>query len=204
MAKIESLTPAQYLESVMRTANNSLPIEQIISNCCISLVEELGEFAGLIKKRIYHEHPITEDKFIAELGDTLFYLFWLGRNVSPRNLSQMFNYTFSKNFVEMVCTLPGASLTNYPQMFFHIQRDLNSVINYAINFLENMKEGLCTKRFEKEFEIASLRYLHSLATVTKLLNINSNFGHIAWSNQQKLMNRYPTGFSTEASINRKE
>jgi hypothetical protein len=204
MSKIESLTPAQYLESVMRTANNSLPIEQIISNCCISLVEELGEFAGLIKKCIYHQHPITEDKFMDELGDTLFYLFWLGRNISPAHLSKMLDYTFSKNFVEMSCTLPGASLANYPQMFFHIQRDLNSVLNHAINFVDNMKEGLCTKRFEKEFEISSLRYLHSLATVARLLNINSNFAHIAWRNQQKLLRRYPEGFSTEASKNRKE
>ena len=40
----------------------------------IGLCEEAGEFAGLIKKHVFHDHPLDINKVTKELGDTEWYL----------------------------------------------------------------------------------------------------------------------------------
>jgi NTP pyrophosphatase (non-canonical NTP hydrolase) len=44
------------------------------ANMAMGLAGEAGETADLIKKNLYHEHPIDLDKLKKELGDTLWYV----------------------------------------------------------------------------------------------------------------------------------
>jgi len=38
---------------------------------------EAGEAAEVIKKHVFHGHALNRDKVISEVGDTLFYAFWV-------------------------------------------------------------------------------------------------------------------------------
>lgn len=40
----------------------------------LGLAGEAGEFADLVKKHVYHHHPLDREKAIKELGDVLWYL----------------------------------------------------------------------------------------------------------------------------------
>jgi NTP pyrophosphatase (non-canonical NTP hydrolase) len=40
----------------------------------LGLVGESGEVVDLIKKHVYHGHPLDSDKLLKELGDVLWYV----------------------------------------------------------------------------------------------------------------------------------
>lgn len=57
-----------------RTNNTQL---EMLNNAALGLSGESGEFADLVKKIIFHEHPFTEieaQKLAKELGDVLWYV----------------------------------------------------------------------------------------------------------------------------------
>lgn len=48
-----------------------------VAEFTLALVEEAAESAGILKKVLYHHHPLTQEKFIhlkEELGDTLWHI----------------------------------------------------------------------------------------------------------------------------------
>lgn len=57
-----------------RTMNPSLDRQQRLANTALGLAGEAGETADLIKKHLFHGHPLDEAKLKAELGDILWYL----------------------------------------------------------------------------------------------------------------------------------
>lgn len=62
-----------YQQDCERTAN---PLEdklEELKNWVLSLNEEAGEVAGVLKKGIYHGHDWNTDDVIDEVGDVLFY-----------------------------------------------------------------------------------------------------------------------------------
>jgi NTP pyrophosphatase (non-canonical NTP hydrolase) len=64
-----SMTLADYQRLAMRTAADS-PIECAAMGLC----GEAGEFADLLKKHLYHGHPLDHDRATKELGDVLWYV----------------------------------------------------------------------------------------------------------------------------------
>lgn len=63
------MTFAEYQKLAMRTAADS-PIEC----AALGLCGEAGEFADLLKKHLYHGHPLIHDRATKELGDVLWYV----------------------------------------------------------------------------------------------------------------------------------
>lgn len=47
---------------------------EAVKNYCFGLIGETGEFVDLIKKALYHGHPLDDEKAMKELGDVLHYL----------------------------------------------------------------------------------------------------------------------------------
>ncbi|WP_232329777.1 MULTISPECIES: nucleoside triphosphate pyrophosphohydrolase family protein [unclassified Sporosarcina] len=45
-----------------------------LSNYAMGLSGEAGEVVDLLKKHVYHEHPLDREELAGELGDTLHYL----------------------------------------------------------------------------------------------------------------------------------
>lgn len=202
MECFEDLTCETYLTSVMRTANAGLLREDQVVNCCISLTEEFGELCGLIKKQHYHGHNISVEMFEKELGDTLFYLFWLCSLMEKEAPCVLFKYAFSVDFFSNQAIDP-ADLTR-----------VNNATRVACRIVTAHKKLLeLTDKVMREsiessghrvFEILALEYLNSLTSLCLDMGLNSRWGKIAAMNKAKLEKRYPGGFSKSASRNRKE
>ncbi len=62
-----------YRESVLSTWNdlNGAPA---LTNAALGLCGEAGELGDLVKKHVFHGHPLDMEKFIKELGDVRYYL----------------------------------------------------------------------------------------------------------------------------------
>ena len=63
-----------YHQTAQETANTELPTAIRRMVAAISLCEESGEVAGLIKKHIGHGHDLDSVKLTDELGDVLWYI----------------------------------------------------------------------------------------------------------------------------------
>ena len=57
-----------------RTANRDLDKGHRLANGALGLAGEAGEAADLIKKHLFHDHPLDEARLKSELGDILWYV----------------------------------------------------------------------------------------------------------------------------------
>ena len=48
--------------------------EEQLSNAALGLAGEAGETADMVKKHLFHEHPLDHDAIVKELGDCLWYV----------------------------------------------------------------------------------------------------------------------------------
>lgn len=64
----------QYQKYALITANKSLDERGRIANGALGLAGEAGEAADLVKKHLFHDHPLDRDKLRSELGDVLWYI----------------------------------------------------------------------------------------------------------------------------------
>lgn len=63
-----------YEADAMRTAGSALDESHGLILSALGMAGEAGEFADLIKKHIYHDHPLDRDKAVKEIGDVLWYV----------------------------------------------------------------------------------------------------------------------------------
>ncbi len=52
-------------------------MKEVLTNCALGLAGESGEVGDIIKKHLFHGHPLDEEKLIKELGDVCYYLAWM-------------------------------------------------------------------------------------------------------------------------------
>jgi NTP pyrophosphatase (non-canonical NTP hydrolase) len=64
----------QYQKYALVTANKDLDERGRIANGALGLAGEAGEAADLVKKHLFHDHPLDKDKLRSELGDVLWYV----------------------------------------------------------------------------------------------------------------------------------
>ena len=65
------MTGNEYQKAAMRTAN---PESLNLNNVGLGLAGESGEVADLIKKHLYHEHPLDKERLAKEIGDVMWYV----------------------------------------------------------------------------------------------------------------------------------
>jgi NTP pyrophosphatase (non-canonical NTP hydrolase) len=70
------MTGNEFQQHVLRTANTGLTDKEALSNACMGLAGEAGEYIDMVKKHIFHNHSLDFDKVEKELGDILFYVAW--------------------------------------------------------------------------------------------------------------------------------
>lgn len=58
----------------MRTLNPALNEQQMLINSVMGLCGETGEVAELVKKHLFHGHPLDREALVKELGDVAWYL----------------------------------------------------------------------------------------------------------------------------------
>lgn len=66
------MTPDEYKNKVMRTANSNTEYPRII-NGVLGLAGEAGECADIVKKHIFQGHELDKEKLLEEIGDVLWY-----------------------------------------------------------------------------------------------------------------------------------
>lgn len=70
----------EFRKSVLRTARTDMLPNQQLFNILLGLGGECGEILDCFKKELFHGHPKDRKKAIDEVGDVLFYLYWLAEN----------------------------------------------------------------------------------------------------------------------------
>jgi NTP pyrophosphatase (non-canonical NTP hydrolase) len=68
------LTLNEYHRLAYRTARERESGERALLVAALGLAGESGEFAELVKKHLFHDHPFDRDKAIKEVGDVLWYV----------------------------------------------------------------------------------------------------------------------------------
>lgn len=70
------MSPDEFQKEVLRTANNGLSKKEALTNASMGLAGESGEYVDILKKWLFHGHPLDSDKCKKELGDIMFYVAW--------------------------------------------------------------------------------------------------------------------------------
>lgn len=68
------MTVNEYQNLAMRTLNPELDKKDVLINSVMGLCGESGEAVDIVKKHLFHAHPLDKDKLIKELGDVAWYL----------------------------------------------------------------------------------------------------------------------------------
>ncbi|MHA2263576.1 MAG: nucleoside triphosphate pyrophosphohydrolase family protein [Candidatus Thorarchaeota archaeon] len=64
----------EYQELAERTVNKALKGKDRLSMTALGLTGESGEVADMIKKSLYHGHPLDRERLTKEIGDVLWYI----------------------------------------------------------------------------------------------------------------------------------
>jgi len=67
------MTLDEYQALARRTLGDR-PQEMQLSNAALGLSGEAGEVADMLKKHLFHSHPLDRDAMVKELGDCLWYV----------------------------------------------------------------------------------------------------------------------------------
>lgn len=71
----------QFQKTALRTANKNPDRGMRLANWGLGLSGEAGEAAELIKKHVFHQHPLDRDALARELGDVLWYVAVLAKEI---------------------------------------------------------------------------------------------------------------------------
>ena len=72
--KSEGLTANDYQRQAMKTLNSKLSRQEILINGVMGLCGESGEAIDIVKKHLFHGHPLDREALKKELGDVAWYL----------------------------------------------------------------------------------------------------------------------------------
>ncbi len=64
----------EYQRLADRTRSTELSAREALAMTGLGISGEAGECAKLIKKHLYHGHPLDKEKLVKELGDVLWYV----------------------------------------------------------------------------------------------------------------------------------
>ncbi len=62
-----------YRTQVLKLWNKTLNSEQTLTAAAMGLSGEAGEVTDLVKKVVFHKHPLDKEKLVKELGDVFYY-----------------------------------------------------------------------------------------------------------------------------------
>lgn len=169
----------EYKQLASRTINTDLSKEKLIKNAIFGIVGETGEVIDLMKKHFFHEHELDKEELKKELGDICWYLSLVDEifHLDVR-YSEISEYVYK---------------SSDEQLFFDMTKPLYKICK------EIDKPNLNNDFMLSKLIIESLILINMIGS-----KYDIEFNQILKSNIQKLMLRYPNGFETVASINRKE
>ena len=69
-----AMTANAYQKQAMRTLNPALSKQEVLLNGVMGLCGESGEAIDIVKKHLFHGHPLDQEALVKELGDIAWYL----------------------------------------------------------------------------------------------------------------------------------
>lgn len=170
-----------YQVAALRTSGVTIG-EDMVNNAVLGLIGEVGEVVDLIKKVIFHGHPIDKDAFSKEIGDVFWYIALLCEG------------TKEVSFTELVRPLPlypdQPSSAILQEELFETGLRLGAGVGHIARL--TLSSGFLTEAIYCLFdELIVLLYL-----------LNLDLENVLATNIAKLQLRYPQGFNTESSLNR--
>lgn len=198
---------SEYQEKAMRTASG-LNKEQMKENAVLGMIGEIGECVEILKKHLYQGHPLNKQKLAEELGDVLWYVALFmesqGKNIRySLNYSQFYYDDGMECFNELHNRFSKLTYDNQTQEIKWRILQISFFANRISNIL-SMDELF--KKLKENPVIESFGYIGRIVEHITAIGIVMDIGieEMAEGNIFKLMNRYPSGFEANKSVERYE
>lgn len=93
--KIKTLN--EFQDAAQVTMRESKSKEMALCNWAMGLAGESGELVDMLKKVIFHDHPLDKEKVVKEIGDVLWYIAILAKEldvtleeIGQRNIEKLY------------------------------------------------------------------------------------------------------------------
>jgi len=187
--------------------NFGLPPNDVIiriETCSLGLIGETGELADHIKKVIGHGHKLDPAVCVKELGDVMWYI---------AEAYSMFGLEIPDADLELILERLGSAIKEQDggdqllkrrplQPVCALIRKASIVASDVNEFIALVLNGEKTDEPWSGYQLALDELLNIVLTVT--IRLGFSVREVLEANIEKLKKRYPDGFKSEASINRKE
>lgn len=194
MSNTTIITLKSYEVAALRTSSmTEVDKDTLVGTYLFGLSGEKGEVLDLLKKHIGHKHELDLNLLSKEIGDTLWYVVCLG-HLLETPFSSLFQVENLDAIVEEVEYLrrPG------DLQVFKLGNQLTILAGRITAIVDN---GHTTSEKDK-LRTHFVEFVGYLALIANYYGLSLR--DIADKNNQKLLKRYPEGFSSEASKNRQE
>lgn len=172
----------KFSESVTFRMRMDKPPEIMNLTWALGLVGETGEVVDLIKKHIGHSHPLDRAKLVKELGDVEWYMEAIRQACKIDRQSNIIGYVINSNNTEIdICREAG-----------YLASATSSVVEYLVS-LHSSDYSLEEMLYSVD---CRLRAIYIRFAISREEALEANI--------KKLTERYPNGFNTADSINRKD
>lgn len=180
-----------------------------IETCSLGLIGEVGELADHIKKVIGHGHPIDHALCQKELGDISWYIAeaysMFGLEAPDDDIDEAYT-TFKADLQKADARYQDAHerpIDNMRQVA-SLLRKMSASVGAIGGMIEGALYGGAIFRYIPPSDLRTMLDMLSGMTNTVALRLGFTFREILELNIEKLKKRYPEGFKSEDSINRKE
>lgn len=185
----------KYMELSHRTVDPNKSRDERISEYSLSLLEEIGELSGALKKIFYHGHDFDSKKtlIIKEMGDLYWYLTQYLIEIKISDKSK--DYISSQINIHMDLY--------YPDLCLKSEKSIRScLIEFAKGACELVQYHDSRKKAPLNEDYILMIMFEILLRINSLIGIKAD--EVFETNIEKLIERYPEGFSEIKSINRVE
>jgi NTP pyrophosphatase (non-canonical NTP hydrolase) len=186
--------------AMMRSAKFDLGVNEAMTVACHGLIGEAGEVIDTCKKIIFHSHNYDSNrhKLLEECSDALWYVVYLSKVIgySLDNYTLDPHYQIASRFVaKLKSEVKG-------EFFKHLSRASLKLID-SPTIISHHIDLVVYSGYEPNFPYIHWKLIEILAGLEWVCELMfSSIEELAEINIEKLLKRYPTGFTVEQSINR--
>lgn len=205
-----------YVPLAFRTMSQELSVEERAENIAYGLVGESGELADLYKKHLYHKHELDRNKVIKECGDIMWYLANAIYHMNTHRAVSVKGEVSASAYEDRPVSAFWRSIrriyinTNHPDSTKNADVDFD--YKHPILELSSLSVRLghiLMTPYVKTLYFSRTRNSTMVATMVYIVkgvleSVGSNLEECLNLNVEKLKKRYPEGFSTQESIERKD
>lgn len=173
----------EYQAAARRTINQALTHDEQLMAGILGMAGEVGELINMVKKHLYQGHELHDDKIVKEVGDCCWYL---------ANLLTELDIDIAAVPFAMLPPSP-----NYPTLLIEIHVNVSQMAQHITMTKTELKPYMRPR--------IQVTAGHILTGLTEILRfVGTELHDCLNQNISKLETRYKNGFSTEASVERRD